>query len=1090
MLKKGMYVRCAYDEDPQNPRDFILGQIEFADLVNDKITVVFHDLFRLRDFFKFLPNRVIYKANKLQRSCILDNTIINYKGFKVKIITTSRKPSSDYEYYDYYIEFMKDGETRTGIVCETEILASLNRSNFNPIYQMLNYELQNPRWYLNRRIVSESLNMIDNAPYGFKNLLGTRVHLFSHQIDTIIRALSENPCRLMLADEVGLGKTIEACSIVKCKIDKSPKTKVIFIIPDTLIYQWQTELSFKFWFNIPIWGVDEISEPKLLIVSTSDFVKNEKTIKRLANWDMCVVDETHKLLNNNNLYTSVYNFSGDVKELLLLSATPILQREDEYYRLLKILNPKRFDTINLTQFTNLMEKQRKIRDLVYDMMKDLSDYNEYNLSGDFINKLRKINQEICDEKLSVLIMNIDGDSDDKGIKYARLSLAYIAEFYQLEKNIIRHRRTEIENENTTRKLIMKPYQMRGADVDFNEENCSSKVLDYVDYIFSSHLEPKHELFEYAKKILSAFFSSPYALEVVLKERSNIKSELLDNENDYLENIKLLNIKWKRATNQEISNIKDVSDEIESFYSRFANVIDFIDQEDLEKNKKYIIFTTFTETALKLEECFESFFGTNSTSSFHSNKTREAMQESATIFQNDDLCRFIICDESGGEGRNFQIADYIIHFDLPWSPALIEQRIGRLDRIGRELGKDVISIVFFTENTIENDLFSIYSNGLNMFDESLCGMEIIFEELNDLITNSFISDAKFGLGKLLGNVKEFYNKMKSEVERERYFDLARQLDPFLQKKLNELIIKFTENDGKRLMDTMLIWPSMAGFENVTVTNAYKDGYKIIKVDTTQLNARSMFNSLYFPPRMDELISRARYKNDIWGTFSRAAAIKHENLGFFAPFNPFFDSITRNAEECYKGRCCAFLYSNCEIEWIGLITTWNINYNPIKLIEKGYPLEIYTLISRFIYNKQVINTAPLNIKWDSISEYNILRQLEEVTHKRPMHLGKRENGMINAFKNKYPKVNWEKYVKAAYKTGKGIAAEQAKIFTDITRAREELDNQFNSKKAREIFYGINDINTYCLTQDIIEALIYGLTNPIIELDSIAFTVFKKG
>ena len=140
-----------------------------------------------------------------------------------------------------------------------------------------------------------------------------------------------------------------------------------------------------------------------------------------------------------------------------------------------------------------------------------------------------------------------------------------------------------------------------------------------------------------------------------------------------------------------------------------------------------------------------------------------------------------------------------------------------------------------------------------------------------------------------------------------------------------------------MNTMMAWPHMAGFMGISVQNAFKDASKVVTIDTTKLSERSMMQSLYFPPRMDEIIKRSKRKNDILGTFSRTAAVKHENLTFFAPYNPLFDSITSNAEECYRGRCTAFKYCNCELNWKGFLATWNVKFNPSKLYENNFSNE---------------------------------------------------------------------------------------------------------------------------------------------------------
>lgn len=89
--------------------------------------------------------------------------------------------------------------------------------------------------------------------------------------------------------------------------------------------------------------------------------------------------------------------------------------------------------------------------------------------------------------------------------------------------------------------------------------------------------------------------------------------------------------------------------------------------------------------------------------FGKHMNREELEDSVYAFQNDSTCKVIICDETGGEGRNFQNAEQIIHLDMPWSANTLEQRIGRLDRLGRSPEQDVLSVVLYAEDSIEEKL---------------------------------------------------------------------------------------------------------------------------------------------------------------------------------------------------------------------------------------------------------------------------------------------------------------------------------------------------------------------------------------------------
>ena len=179
----------------------------------------------------------------------------------------------------------------------------------------------------------------------------------------------------------------------------------------------------------------------------------------------------------------------------------------------------RFEAIPSDVFDNLLSRQKSIRDIVFNLMRDLPDYIEYDLYYDFIDGLTQINEEINDSNLGQLINQIDNNAEDKGLSTVKLALSYISEFYQIERGIIRHRRAEIENTDVKRQLVDIPYVMAGADTGFFEENCYNEVINYVEsyYQYSDNCESN----EFGKKLISAVSSSPYALLDLLKSSKGV-----------------------------------------------------------------------------------------------------------------------------------------------------------------------------------------------------------------------------------------------------------------------------------------------------------------------------------------------------------------------------------------------------------------------------------------------------------------------------------------------------------------------------------------------------------------------------------------
>jgi superfamily II DNA or RNA helicase len=881
----------------------------------------------------------------------------------------------------------------------------------------------------------------------------------------------------MLADEVGLGKTIEALVVFQGMMNKHPKLRTLIIVPETLIYQWQTEINFKFRKDAPIWGVDETENPQILIVSYKDMMADFDRIQAVGHWDLCIVDETHKLLEDGTLYRAVLDVGRHTEHLLLLSATPILRYKEEFGKLLTLLNPKRFEYMPSGELSALLDRQKYIRDIVYNLMRDLPDYSQYDLYDGFLEGLNEINSVVCDNKLAELIAGIDHNAQDKGLSQIRLVLAYIAEFFQIERGIIRHRRAEIVSmAGIKRQLKLVSYSMAGSNVGFYEESCYNSALELAERLCLSGQSLK-----LAFKLLAAVSSSPYALLEVLQSHN----EFDQYDTRYLIS---LGLQWAEATDKEINRIVDIRKGSEKFFSKLAKTVEFINNDDQHRKKKYLIFTGFSSTAKNVKVCFQRFFGKLSTCSFHSDITPEKMQEAATLFQNEPGYRFMICDESGGEGRNLQIADCIIHFDLPWSPALLEQRIGRLDRIGREPSKDVLSVVVYSQDSVEKSLFRLYNEGLGIFTQSLCGMELAFGQIQSTIENALKADIRFGLPDAIPKIAEYVKKISEEVERERYFDMARQLDINLQNKFDKLIEHFTRDNGKTLMKTMLAWLPRVGFHGIRIESMFSDSSRVVTVFTNDLNAGLMKQAVYYPPSLDDIIGRSRYRSGVRGTFSREAAVKHEDLIFFAPLNPLFDSITRNAEECYQGRCTAMSFEG-KVNWTGVLLTWNLKYNPVKLYQEKFSQELVALVKGYLPMEQIVFAQTLDSRFDDVSAEEIVDQLDVLYLKNLEHLGKRNGGALERFKQKYPHERWHYLISLAYKKGKKYAEEQAALSTDLDGARKQLERMLTASKARELFYGFSDEAAQLKSESEIEALLYGMRHIYVELDSIAFINIEK-
>ena len=1091
-LNLGMYVRCPIDDEyPEEPRRFILGQVIDIDRFENIVTVEFHDMDGIGTVFG-VPSTNEYSLDEvshceIQKNCKVIITSISKEGL---ILACSEE--QDGNYFNYYVQVMNQGKKYIEQISEYNLRTSFVNSNINPIEQMKNYEFNNPIWYQYRQIVANSVHTLQNATFGFETLVGSRVFLLPHQVDTIVRAISESPCRFMLADEVGLGKTIQAAVIKKGLQKRFGDLRVLIIAPESLVHQWKNELSYKFWENIEIWneGIRSISNECIMPLEKISSLAGKTVMNQ--SWDLCIVDETHRLTRMDEEYKAIFMLSKKVEHLLLLSATPIQSRQTEFLKLLRLLDPKKYANMPENQFEELLEKQSFLSGKIHAMVRDIGDYYEDELAEDYLDDLEEIAEKLNDPIFDQIVDEIDINSDDKGYEKVLLALAYIGEHYQLERKVIRHRRKELDDKLPARHLDVYTYWMQGAGEGFYESDTYESLLQYLEEISQNNTE-RHDTAVFIRLFLSAMSSSPWALVSLLKQRINKINKKKETVPEYVQSLPDLpllkeeakflkpliqNVKrWTQAVKDEFERIDELYNDPDLIKGRLMHVMDYLSQS---VDEKFIIFTSWTETAIWFKNKLKQIFGDDAVTAFYKGLDDEELQQAVDEFQNNQKCRILVSDELGGEGRNFQMADEVIHIDLPWSPSMLEQRIGRLDRIGRD--KEVTSVVFYSEESIEEELFKLWDEGLNIFKESLSGLEIALGDIEENVNKALLTNIRYGLADVLSDMQHSLDEMRKKVEQERYFDIARQLDTNIQEQLLNLIDKF---DSGLLGDTMMSWSSLVGFRGRSTENG-----QVLIFGKDNVNIRgmlkSMKNTMFVPPMMREYHKRAEKAGEVRGTFNRELAVKRENLGFFAPGNTFFDSIVNNAYGSELGRCCAFMRKEAPVNWKGFVFTWSVNINSKYLLEEKENIEYLFTAQGYIPLDHIMTVEGLAA--EDIDDID-LTMLKEQIHRRDraIHLGERKSSKFVEFQNLFPKEEWIPRVEEAYHNNYQKMKTRVHQMVDLDRAKRDLQRRVDAIRASNLYYNrvsAEEDRKIKHLQVVYDKVLEGLKEPEIVLESIAF------
>lgn len=1127
-LLPGMYVRIPFDleELPGEYRDYRIGQLTEVNHIANTARIKLQTYSPGQPVAQEIVERDIAH---LHRCLILPKTPFIHAETQQSghVLLSCLEEWEEGKLCYYYVEI--EGQIRC--LSEEKILAASHRQSPHPLEQLKRYELHHPRWKTERDQLIESYAELHAATYGLEDLIGSRIMLLPHQAEVVANVLSDETCRFILADEVGLGKTIEACVILKGLSRRHPGLKTLIVAPASLVEQWHFELNDKFWLNFVRRDQLDLSylpeDRPGIIVSAEELSSDGRLALWLSmqEWGLLIVDEAHQLHKRPSLYERIYQLSSDAERTLILSATPIQRRGDEYLTLLKLMHPEHYGTLTHAQFSHILQAQQTLRQTIAYLAQALTP-DDFDLD-EFLEEMELITDSLKeDEILQQLVRQTAAQTNpNTQLQSAKETISYVSENYRIESRVIRNRRVNLNIELPERDVNTHFSYMPEA----TEIELLNQLHDYIDFMLAElkgETEKRLGL-EYGRVLLHKAFSSPYSLENLLKERqkalqsshnpsSNTLTDRLltiapprleasriqtlvtsvpapEEESRLVERLLWLCTNWREQTNNVLESFAFNRTNPASGH-RLLQVLRAIDNQ-LQKHpaSKIVVFSAWVETLQMLFPYLTRLLQTRRghIAQFHCEILPEELQEQVDLFQSQDGYHVLLCDELGGEGRNFQIADAIIHIDIPWTPAQIEQRIGRVDRLGRT-GK-VLSIVPYAQEQIEEDLFRIWEEGFNLFTHSMSGLEIALEGVLDDLLSAMEHNSRDSLINLLPEMVVKAKELRATVEEERYFEENainhRQRDEF--QKLGE---KY--RDGSKLGRSFTRWASMAGLKN-----SYNRQKDMVVFLPKEFNHQSMVNAKFVaPPNMEEALVRSRRTRNlvITGTFNRDIAVQREDLVFFAPGNdPWTDVIVRNALEADRGRSCAVLRKTdlLSTPWQGVELLYHIQVNPRPLYKAGYsPIHLfqaqgylYQPIYRVLVSIDGDVVARSYPAWQAIAAHAFSQSQGDI------HLGKRGGPRrIDLLKEAFPPDFWGDALDRILTVANTKVTEEFGFTPEVAEeAAEEFERKLLGLRAsrhwfNQIFGETTTSNNIDLEafEQITNGLTEGIRRPLIQLESACF------
>ncbi|WP_275544500.1 RNA polymerase-associated protein RapA [Pseudomonas sp. Marseille-Q0931] len=467
---------------------------------------------------------------------------------------------------------------------------------------------------------------------------GARAQPIAHQLHIAREVADRIAPRVLLADEVGLGKTIEAGLVIHRQLLSGRASRVLILVPENLQHQWLVEMRRRFNLDVALFDAERFMESdasnpfedcQLALVALEWLKDDEKAQDALfaAGWDLLVVDEAHHLVWHPEQASAEYSLVEQLAEVipgvLLLTATPEQLGQDSHFARLRLLDPARFH--DLQAFRAESSQYRPVAEAVQELL------DQGKLSAQARDAIGGF---LGDEGRELL------DAIDGGDEQARARLV-----------------RELLDRHGTGRLLFR--------------NTRAAVQGF----------PERELHPYPLPSPDEYLELPVGEHAELyPEVSYQAQEEVDDEQ-----------RWWRID---------------------PRVEWLIDTLKMLKKFKVLVICAHAETALDLEDALRVRSGIPATV-FHEGMSILERDRAAAYFADEEFgAQVLICSEIGSEGRNFQFAHHLVLFDLPAHPDLLEQRIGRLDRIGQ---KHRIQLhVPYLENSPQERLFQWYHQALNAF----------------------------------------------------------------------------------------------------------------------------------------------------------------------------------------------------------------------------------------------------------------------------------------------------------------------------------------------------------------------------------------
>ncbi|MEU1427342.1 protein DpdE [Nocardia sp. NPDC005746] len=744
----------------------------------------------------------------------------------------------------------------------------------DPLQVLIGGANETPRFRDARQSVRGALLADRASSMSATGITSSGVKIHAHQVSAALRIINDPVQRYLLADEVGMGKTIQAGFVIRQLLIDDPSRRIGLIVPSALREQWRDELLEKFYLDdFPT------SDGRLPFAIRSHEQSDEW--QKFASADLLVVDEAHLLAGVESSDEEPYNLLAEVARavprILLISATPFGRRATTHLALLHLLDPVHFQWQEHEQFERLLESRVELAETITGLEDpDPEDPEDVEYFYDRL-KVFLPQDELLDAAItdSMATYSAGAVSDeDAFLRSVAVVRTHVAETYRLHHRVIRNRRHAVQRQALDDEGTITPFELTGRGrpnvvrLDTAEGALSVGVVDEWLRRTSDHILD-HDV-----------ASAPYA-RIAGMLVSRLGAATADDMADVIE----ARVSGRNAGDfapSEMALLRSVPP-----LPFEANLLERLRLSETADGPRTLAMNLLNK--IKPGQRVVVFCGKGRLASALSSQLKSAGRQSVAVLEHlvqapgvvrqqaVDVWRtsggVLVADESGDVGRNFQQAEVVFHARVPWNPNQLEQRIGRVDRYGTHRTADQLVVSDPDRDGIHFAWLQILASGFSIFNESISSLQDAVEELADDVWVSVLNEGREAVAEKITEIPQRLAQERTRINRldaleASYGDSASEI---LAKRIAQYDVRHdaVESAFRHLLT------GVEGFALAARHNA--DGSTTFERDSLQ--------SPLVSPRLLERVSTSQESRT--GYFDRWRVKPNRRL--FRRGNPFIDGV---------------------------------------------------------------------------------------------------------------------------------------------------------------------------------------------------------